>query len=225
MILIRKNKEPIEWTNYCSTPGVGYQSIPALVESLLIEQGYICAYCMRRIPHKDKLYKRDGSSYSLTSEDHRVEHIKSREHHQALELKYSNMVICCPGHIGDKDHCDRAKSSNDISFSPLDSSFIDTLSYSSDGRIRSSNPTFNSDIEKILNLNTKLLVLNRKSVLDEVIKMINSYHKSNRQWSKNILRAVLDKYENMHQEDGKQMYYPYCGIIIWYLRRKLKQLP
>lgn len=60
MILITKNKEPKEWTEYRNTPGVDYQAIPELVQSLLKEQGYICAYCMRRIPQQDKLYKKDG---------------------------------------------------------------------------------------------------------------------------------------------------------------------
>lgn len=41
MILITKNKEPKEWTKYKSTPGVDYQAIPELVQSLLKEQGYI----------------------------------------------------------------------------------------------------------------------------------------------------------------------------------------
>lgn len=72
MIKIAKNKEPKEWTEYRNTPGVDYQSIPELVESLLKEQGYICAYCMRRIPHRDKLYKKDGIKYVLTDESHRI---------------------------------------------------------------------------------------------------------------------------------------------------------
>ena len=42
MILITKNKEPKEWTEYRNTPGVDYQAIPELVQSLLKEQGYIC---------------------------------------------------------------------------------------------------------------------------------------------------------------------------------------
>ena len=40
MILITKNKEPKEWTEYRNTPGVDYQAIPELVQSLLKEQGY-----------------------------------------------------------------------------------------------------------------------------------------------------------------------------------------
>ena len=104
MIKIAKGKEPKEWTEYRNTPGVDYQSIPELVESLLKEQGYICAYCMRRIPHRDKLYKKDGIKYVLTDEAHRIEHVLSRDNHPDKKLDYNNMVVCCPGHIGDEDH-------------------------------------------------------------------------------------------------------------------------
>ena len=162
MIKIAKGREPKEWTEYRNTPGVDYQSIPELVESLLKEQGYICAYCMRRIPHRDKLYNKDGTNYVLTVEDHRIEHILSRDNHPDKKLDYNNMVVCCPGHIGDEDHCDRLKGSNDISFSPLDSVFISTLSYKTDGEIVSSDKQYNKEINEVLNLNTKLLKLNRK---------------------------------------------------------------
>ena len=127
MILIQKKSEPKEWQEYRCTPGVDYQSIPELVDALLEEQGYICAYCMRRIPHKDRLYKKDGINYVLTDEDHRVEHIQSRENHDDKKLDYSNMVVCCPGHIGNEEHCDRLKGSKDILFTPLDANFIATL--------------------------------------------------------------------------------------------------
>ena len=91
MIQIKKNPEPRKWLEYRSTPGVDYQSIPELVDSLLEEQGYICAYCMRRIPCKDRLYKRDGKTFVHTNEDHRIEHMLSRENHDDKKLDYSNI--------------------------------------------------------------------------------------------------------------------------------------
>lgn len=234
MILINKNNEPKEWTNYRMTPGVDYQAIPELVDSLLKEQGYICAYCMRRIPIKDRLYNKSGTDYRMTDEDHRVEHMKSRENHDDLKLDYSNMVICCPGHIGDEDHCDRLKGSKDISFSPHDPAFIDTLSYTSEGKIVSSNAKYQREIEGLLNLNTKLLVRGRKAVRDEVIRNLNHICKNNGNWNKATISDYLRKYESMYaverqKEDGQTErrleHYQYCGIISWYLRKKLKQLP
>ena len=170
MILIQKKSEPKEWQEYRCTPGVDYQSIPELVDALLEEQGYICAYCMRRIPHKDRLYKKDGINYVLTDEDHRVEHIQSRENHDDKKLDYSNMVICCPGHIGSEEHCDRLKGSKDISFTPLDANFIATLSYKMDGEIVSSNEQYNKEINEVLNLNTPILKENRKNTWEAVKK-------------------------------------------------------
>mgnify|MGYP006975028538 CR=1 FL=1 len=40
MILITKNKEPKEWTEYRNTPGVDYQAIPELVQSLIPQHYY-----------------------------------------------------------------------------------------------------------------------------------------------------------------------------------------
>ena len=218
MILINKNQEPKEWTEYCSTPGVTYQSIPELVDALLKEQGYICAYCMRRIPTKDKI---EGK---LTSEDHRIENIKCRENHEYLQLKYNNMLICCPGHIGEDEHCDRKKGNQEISFSPLDSAFINTLTYTSNGIIASSNPVYNEEINSILNLNTPFLVLNRKNMLKEVIQHINQTCKQKKNWNKTALKSILVKYQNKHKDGENQKYYPYCGIVVWFIQKKLNTL-
>ena len=74
MILIKKKKEPYKWKQYRNTPNAKYEPMEELRDSLYEEQGYICAYCMRRIPCKDRI---DGK---LTQEDHRIVHIKLREH-------------------------------------------------------------------------------------------------------------------------------------------------
>lgn len=224
MIKIAKNKEPKEWTEYRNTPGVDYQSIPELVESLLKEQGYICAYCMRRIPHRDKLYKKDGIKYVLTDEAHRIEHVLSRDNHPDKKLDYNNMVVCCPGHIGDEDHCDRLKGSNDISFSPLDSVFISTLSYKTDGEIVSSEQKYNKEINEVLNLNTPLLKQNRKESWESVKRELITIKKSNA-WSKALIEKYIQKYRSMHiNKEGKSQYIPYCGIVVYNLQKKYRQI-
>lgn len=224
MIQIKKNEEPKAWVEYRNTPGVDYQSIPELVESLLKEQGYICAYCMRRIPHKDKLSKKDDDNCVYTSEDHRIEHILSRSKHDDQKLNYNNMVICCPGHIGTEKHCDRLKGENDISFSPLDPHFIETLSYHTDGKIVSSDEQFDKEINEILNLNTSLLKANRKASWDAVITNIKS-PKGDKSWNKATLSKLIEKYNTMHKMNGRLQYIPYCGIVSFYLKKKLRNLP
>lgn len=223
MIQIKKNEEPREWVKYRNTPGADYQSIPELVESLLKEQGYICAYCMRRIPHRDKLYKKDGKNYVLTDEDHRIEHVLSRSKHSDKKLSYNNMVICCPGHIGSEEHCDRKKGEDDISFSPLDANFISTLSYLTDGTIKSSDSQFDKEINEVLNLNTPLLKANRRESWNVVKKQMLSI-RGDKQWDKATIMQMIKKYSSMHRKDGRLEYIPYCGIVTFYLQKKLRQL-
>jgi uncharacterized protein (TIGR02646 family) len=223
MILIKKDSEPREWKEYRNTPGVDYQSIPELVDSLLEEQGYICAYCMRRIPCKDRLYKRDGKTFVFTNEDHRIEHMLSRENHDDKKLDYSNMVICCPGHIGNEDHCDRLKENRDISFSPLDCNFIATLSYKIDGSIVSSNESYNKEINEVLNLNTPILKESRKNAWEAVKKELIA-QKGEKPWNKSILFKYINKYSSKTRKDGKLKLIQYCGVVLYFLQKKLKQM-
>src|SRR4051812_20262977 len=133
MIQIIKRQEPKAWTLKVATPGFDeYEPIPELREALLIEQGYICAYCMRRIPIKDKGVK----------EASKIEHILSRENRPDLQLDYTNMVICCPGFINGEDHCDKSKGSRSVTFLPHRPFLQLSISYhSKNGEIKSSNAT------------------------------------------------------------------------------------
>lgn len=202
---ITKNKEPKEWTEYRLTPNVDYESIPELRKSLLQEQGYICAYCMRRIPHKDK----------NCNEDSRIDHILSRDKNQDKKLDYTNMVICCPGAISKEFHCDKLKGDQDITFSLFDDSFIPTLKYSTkNGSIKSTNPTWNKEMNSILNLNNEILKANRLETLNGVICSLAEKH-----WTSSELRKKLEEWDN---KDKKDKFKPYCGIVVWYLNKKLK---
>lgn len=212
MIKITKSKEPKEWEEYRNTEGVDYQSIPELVDSLLKEQGYICAYCMRRIPCKD----------TVTNEDHHVEHILSREKHKDRKLDYRNMVICCPGHIGEEEHCDRKKGSMDVSFNLFDDNFIKTLSYHSDGTIVSSNTTYDNEINETLNLNTSLLKANRKECWNVVTNELRKL-KGDKPWNRAVIKKYLEKYSCKHDKNGKLQFIPYCGIVIYNLQKKMRQ--
>ncbi len=55
MIEIKKGQQPHELLTYRKSPDADYDTMPAsckkaVLESLMREQGYLCAYCMRRIP-------------------------------------------------------------------------------------------------------------------------------------------------------------------------------
>jgi len=202
---IVKKKEPKEWTEYRLTVGVDYQAIPELRQSLLEEQGYICAYCMRRIPCKDN----NSNEYS------RIDHILCQENHQDEKLNYQNMVICCPGAISNDFHCDKSKGTRDISFSPFDDYFISSLSYSSKtGEIKSANEQWNREINEILNLNNAILKANRLEVINGIIESIN------KQWNKSSYQQMLQIWKN---KDSKGRYKAYCGIAIWFLSKHINK--
>ncbi len=206
MIQIYKQLEPVQWTARKATPGfTEYKPIYELRDALLEEQGYICAYCMRRIPAKD--VKVDASS--------KIEHIKSQEDRPDLQLNYANMAICCPGNMNDEAHCDKLKGSNSVSFNLHTSALQQSISYGSlDGSISSSNHTWNEEMNATLNLNHGLLKANRREALESIIVLMNAAG-----WTNQAINAKLKQWRQRNAE-GK--YYQFCGIVIWYLEKKLR---
>ena len=120
------------------------------------------------------------------------------------------MVICCPGHIGNEDHCDRLKGNRDISFSPLDCNFIATLSYKIDGSIVSSNESYNKEIYEVLNLNTPILKESRKNAWEAVKKELIA-QKGEKPWNKSILFKYINKYSSKTRKDGKLLTFHRCN--------------
>lgn len=216
MIKITKGKEPAEWTSERTTSGMTYEDAQKdeLRLALLEEQGGLCAYCMRRISFTK------GKTTTT-----RIEHVKP----QALSiaegkvyetLAYSNMVLCCDGDIdkGGSFHCDRSKQDQIISFRPFDKCVIDTISYSSNkGTIKSSNPNYDRDFNKILNLNHPRLEASRLAVIKGLVIELGK----KKIWRKKDLVDRLDYYCNRTANGN---FHQYCGVIIWYLNKKLRQI-
>lgn len=208
MRLIVKGEEPEEWKAYRLTSGVEYEAKKCLREALYEEQGGICAYCMQRLDNEKE----------ETKTSNRIEHIQSRDKHDDLKLVYTNMVMCCSGLIrkGRIDHvfCDRKKKNDDIHFSPLDASFIASLSYHRpNGMLFSVNTVWQKDLDIVLNLNDKLLMANRMAVLRAIKQRLGA-----KQWKVSQIKKLIEHYESRNP-DG--LYEPFCGMIIWYLKKKL----
>ena len=203
---ILKQLEPREWTKHRLTPGAKYEAVPELRKALLEEQGYLCAYCMRRIPIRD----------TNSNESTRIDHILSRTKHPELQLNYSNMVVFCPGAITSDFHCDKQKGENDITINLFEDHFFDTLSYSSkDGRIKSSDAESDRQINELLNLNHALLKRNRLETLRGVILMLNRIG-----WTSSNIRHQI---EIWNQKDQQGHYKPYNSIVVWFLKKKMEQ--
>lgn len=214
MIWINKSSEPDSWLHHRLTNGATYERTEDLARQLLEDQGYICAYCMRRIPVADR-----GST-----EDSRIEHIiPQSELSDKEKMDFRNLVICCPGAIMDtskkKAHCDRRKAENRIHLSPLDKNFIATIEYGSDGLIKSTDSICDQEINEILNLNIPLLKANRKAVKDVIIRKLDT--KSKKDWKKTDIAKLL-RFFSSKNEKGE--YPAYCGVAQWYLSRKLTSM-
>ena len=128
------------------------------------------------------------------------------------------MILCCNGDIdGDgNEHCDRKKGEKLICFSPLDAVAMGTIIYSwRDGIIKSSNPQIDADLNNVLNLNHKRLAANRNAVIKG---LLNEMRKGN--WKKADVESRLSEYST---KDASGRYKEYYGVIVWFLRRRLRQ--
>ena len=215
---IDKRPEPQGWKAYRETPGVRYQPISSLVDALLEEQGFICAYCERRIPHQD----------APGEEDHRIDHLstqmKARQEGDDSDLDYDNMVICCPGNIANNKkyyHCDKAKGSKPLTISPLNAGMMGTIRYTATGRIKSTDPKLDLELnENGLNLNNNFLLQHRQETWLTVAGKLTEMG-----WTKKHVTGVLAIWENRHiikyKEEDRLAYYPFCSMICFMLRKKL----
>lgn len=215
---IDKRPEPQEWKAYRKTPGVRYQPIPNLVDALLAEQGYICAYCERTIPHQD----------APGEEDHRIDHLstqmKARQEGDDSDLNYDNLVICCPGNIANSKkyyHCDKAKGSKPLAISPLNAGMMGTIQFTVSGRIKSADPKLDLELnENGLNLNNDFLLQHRQEAWLTVVRKLTEIG-----WTKKHVTDVLAKWENRHtikyKDEECLAYYPFCSMICFLLKKKL----
>ena len=208
MKLIYKGTEPAEWVEFRNTPGTDYESRACLRRALYMEQGGICAYCMKRL--SDELA--GGVSAN------KIEHIKARSKCTREErMQYRNMVLCCSGveaGLPDSEtHCDTHRGNDDISITPLSLKCIESLSYKTDGHIESSDEEWNRDIDVTLNLNHPVLVLNRKFAISGVIKILGT-----KRWTAREIRAMIKFYES---RDKNGLYKEFAAAIVWKLNRWL----
>jgi uncharacterized protein (TIGR02646 family) len=203
----RTENEPQKWVDYKNTPGVDYAPHPALRNALLQEQGHICAFCMRPIPLK----KRDPGEAEFS----KIAHLLSRRNHTDRKFDYDNMVLCCPGNINGDSHCDKSQGYTDITLPLFNPLLQQTITYNSHtGEIKSGNPDWNNEIKNVLKLNNSRLKINRRAVLDGVRQVVED-----KKWKKAKIKEQLQLWDST-DKDGKRK--PYCGIVIWYLNKKLK---
>lgn len=213
MIYIQKGNPPKKFQEFKQqNPQAHFDDMPpdikaALRQSLLEEQGYLCAYCMSKIRDKVK-----------------IEHYEPRNPQN--ELTYSNLLAVCMGNSAgnqrEHQHCDTKKGNKRLHVNPQNVDHIKQISYRSDGTIYAKdNDDFNEDLNFTLNLNDEhgYLKANRKRALDVLKKKILSNFGDKVVgcvFAEKLLKTYLSK-----NRSGERT--PYCGIIINYLTRHLKK--
>ena len=180
-----------------------------LRQTLLEEQGHLCAYCMKKL---DK------------NEDVKIEHFEARTPDN--ELQYRNLLAVCKGNEGQRPElqtCDTRKGNAVLRISPLNQQHMQTIYYSNNGKIHSSNPEMDDDINSVLNLNCPqgALVKARERALKTLQKGIEKElrNKTDRTAKIRYFQTLQRKFNaaNTYQTE-------YVGIVRWYIDKKLSQL-
>lgn len=227
MIPIQKNAEPIGLTqlrqitiNANCSPDVAYNKLqnPLKAEvrdSLVNEQGGLCAYCMCKIPRTDV---DPGITHII------VEHVTARNLPSGLNLgqglDYSNLVATCNGNRASHGKrkladftCDAHKGNIEFKkVNPCKPESLTTILYTINGEIDATDSDVKFDLIDTLQLNcpTSPLITERKSALDSLIADIGTIEDNDLlPYCKEILSAF--RLETTTKT-------PYVGILMWYLQ-------
>lgn len=218
MILIRKKSEPLSLRNYRGKAQSSFDNMDADVKvelrnSLLEEQGYLCAYCMKRIRKANKV---------------KIEHYRARTSDN--ELVYANLLAVCDGNETLRDEkgkvnpkmftCDTMKRDAVLHINPQNISDMEKISYDNQGKIYSADSECQKDLDSILNLNNSngYLISNRKAALKGILKKLSELHQGQDPLP---LLLSLKRYCDNPNLEGE--YPEYVGIMRWYIDKKLKR--
>lgn len=209
MIYIQKKQEPKKLLEYRKHPDASFDAMDAdvkeqLRESLLSEQGHLCAYCMCRLSEKG---------------DVKIEHWEPRN--SSNELDYNNLLAVCRGNEGHpvrEQTCDTKKGNAVISVSPLKRSQMECIYYTSDGKIHSRDQVADNDIQYVLNLNKE----NGNPLRGRKVALKTFQNKLQKYKNDKSTKAFLEKMQKKYEVNTEKMI-PYIGILRWYIAKKLNR--
>ena len=58
----------------------------------------------------------------------------------------------------------------------------------------------------------------------EAVKKELIAHNGGKPWNKAVLLKYIEKYSSRHKKDEKSRLIPYCGVVLFFLQKKLKQM-
>lgn len=220
MKYIKKGKEPLtlkvyrETTENATYKGFGDKG-QLLKETLLSEQGHLCAYCMRRISTKRNAQNDNKPRIE-------VEHFLSQDSESTLTLVYENLLGVCNGNLFGAKHCDKSKNELTLTrLNPLRKEVETLVTYNSNGEIKSlkDDLEIEDDLNTLLNLNNQNLKDARKNVINLAKElMIKKY--TSKLWTKTLIQKEIDLWKT---KDKNGKFRPFCQIAIWFWEQQKKR--
>lgn len=189
----------------------------AIREQLVIDQGSICAYCMRRISACEEKTKAT------------IEHFipQKRDGDDEGSLDYNNMYAVCDETkkgLGSEIGCDKSRGNRPLRINPARQSDIDTIYYKADGKICSSDPDINKDLDLVLNLNSeeRLLPKSRKRVWETIESDLRKLHCAKPNGNKSIIHKLERRIQSL--ESFRTEKPEFAGLLIWRYKKHVKKL-
>jgi len=220
LIKIHKNHGSYK-DDVCSNDESGVSAKPTVLNDLLEEQGYICAYCMRKIDENSATLEH------IIGQNYRDE--KGNEIGKEEDTNYLNMLAVCKGNSCINSlHCDKSRAKFQdkralLFISPLNESQMKNIKFSQSGVIYYKEPDNLIDIQKeslkdkeirydinsVLNLNCDNLV-EQRGRLSKTIRSILIRCKFN----KKIIKQKLDNLMNINGKNEE-----FCQVAIYELNK------
>lgn len=222
MRLIKRGREPKGLSTYKRTPGAcfeGWTDREDVKKQLLKEQGYLCAYCTKRIHYTDMKIEH------IIAQSAKIE---GREIGKEQSLNYSNFLAVCMGGPGNKKQknqsCDTARGNENLKVNPLEKNTLDQIYYKRNGEIHSSDDSGDDcielDLTKTLNLNCNkaphFFLRNRLEVMEGVKQRLNKTGNWNASELKKVKRILMEK-------NNKGEMQPFADYAIYKIEKRLNR--
>lgn len=186
----------------------------ALREQLVREQGWLCAFCMRRVDPE----QRDERGEFVMKIAHRVP-LKSEP---GAALTWANLLGSCDGgQRAGLGHytCDLRQGDTPLTVDPTDGNSIARVTMRRrDGRaglfVGSDDPTLERELDKVLNLNAGYLPELREAMWMAFRTHVMNEHPS-RHWEPEVRRRAFARWRFEKGERLKQ----FCGVVEHKLKR------
>ena len=189
-----------------------------VLQSLMKEQGHLCAYCLRRIPDEREI----PEEIDPVTIEHWLPRSTSNHKEVGQGLDYNNMFAVCSGNRG-KRHtrktrdftCDakRKGSYKQLKLNPCDPTTLELIKYQEDGIMYSLDEDVQDDIEVKLNLNCISAAVQLPESRRKVLEALQAEIPDKYDEAVSFCKQALDMYEG--EIDPKT---EYSGILISWLK-------